>query len=111
MNKDKYYVFIRKTDGNHQWQEVDGTPAVIPGFEGLDLFSHKNTDGPGYRVTEGKTGSHMGQGPTALEAVQAAGRALTARDLQATLSAIHRMQALTGLSPRYRDIDIGGNAP
>lgn len=76
-------------------------PMAFNGFQGLDLFIHRETEGSGWCVSEGKTGLRIGQGVSIMDACIAAEEFLKQFGLQTFMDRIEAAIKITGLSPRY----------
>lgn len=104
---DKFFInaFDIDTD-KHSFEEVEGKPITIKGFEGHDLFLHKTKGAAGYSITEGRSGTSIVRGiKTEKEARLEAENVLN--KFKGTIDKkIAEAVRIAGLSPRYTTVEL-----
>lgn len=104
---DKFFICAFDIDTDkHSFEEVEGKPITIKGFEGHDLFLHKTKGAAGYSVTEGRSGTSIVRGiKTEREAKQEAEKVLNGlkRIVDKKIAEAIR---IGGLSPRYIAVEL-----
>lgn len=79
--------------------------SFFSGYEGLDLFIHREIRCPDWFVSEGKTGLSVGKGEDVMEACIAARDLISRLGLQTFMDRIEAAIKITGLSPRYAGVE------